>query len=73
MFFRLILIFFLVYFFLRFIQSFFRPKRPTEQSKQGGYYKPNRKEGDTVVDPGNANKNKKIAKNEGEYVDYEDV
>lgn len=74
---KLILIFLVVYFAFKLLQSFTRPRRkrqyynPSGSSRQYNSQQP--KEGETTVYKTKENTEKKISKNEGEYIDYEDA
>lgn len=72
MFLRLLLIFLIIYLVVKFIQSF---TRPVQSSKSSRYTNRSdtRNEGDVTVTGKSGNPDKKISKDEGEYVDYEDV
>ena len=67
---KFLLVCLLIFLVVRLIQSYTRPVTEGYSSKGNNRYK--RKEGDVFVD-NNATKKKKISKNEGEYIDYEDV
>ena len=75
MFFRILLLFLLFYLLVRLVQSFFQPKvrQPYSTQNNNEWYKSNRKEGETSIQNIQPNKTKKIPKNEGDYIDYEDV
>ena len=72
---RFLLILFVIYFivkiFTRFIlQRFFKKVQTNFENQQNQYQK--KKEGDVTVNT-KPDKNKKIDKDEGDYVDYEEV
>ena len=70
--FRLLFYFIIGYSIFRFLSAIFRPKR-TQQSNYT-QQRPKRKEGDVAVDSDpTSKKEKRISKDEGDYVDYEDV
>lgn len=75
MFFRLLILFLLVYLMVKLVQSFFQPK--VHQSSNNTYrnttFNSQRKEGETFIENLNSKKTKKIPRNEGDYIDYEDV
>ncbi len=73
MLFRLFLIFLIIFLITRLVQSFFRPL-----AKQKGYsnyqkQSQNRQEGDITVSDKQRGTSKKISKDEGDYIDYEEV
>lgn len=72
MFLRLLLIFLIIYLVVKFIQSF---ARPVQSSKNPRYSNPseNRNEGDVTITGKSGKGGKKVFKDEGEYIDYEDV
>ncbi|HBH47397.1 MAG TPA: hypothetical protein DDX98_02075 [Bacteroidales bacterium] len=69
-FFRLLLIFFLVYFAVRLIRSIFRP-RASQRNYQ--YKQSQRREGDVSIKVDPSKKTKKVSKDEGDYIDYEEA
>ncbi len=75
--FRYFLIFLVVYLAFKLIQSFAKPKRKSQyytSYKNTGYRNnQQRKEGETTIQKTKENKEKKIQKNEGDYIDYEEV
>lgn len=67
----LFLIFFIVRIFTRYIlQSFFKKMQGNVENQQNQYNK--KKEGDVTINA-KQNKGKKIDKDEGDYVDYEEI
>jgi len=67
----LLIIYFIVKFFTRFIlQRFFKKMQTNFESQQNQYQK--KEEGDVTIKT-KSDKNKKIDKDEGDYVDYEEV
>lgn len=75
MFFRVLLVFLLIYLLVRLIQSFFQPRARQHYShtNNNNWNRSTRKEGETFVQNIQTKKTKKIPENEGDYIDYEDV
>jgi preprotein translocase subunit SecG len=69
--FRVILIFFVIYLVVRLFQSYSR-SNSTNQSRNNNPYT-GKKEGEISVENFNSQKNKKVSKNDGEYVNYEEL
>jgi Na+-transporting methylmalonyl-CoA/oxaloacetate decarboxylase gamma subunit len=74
MFFRLLILFLLVYLMVKLVQSFIQPKvHQSSNTYKNTGFNSKRKEGETFIENLNSGKSKKIPKNEGDYIDYEDV
>jgi len=70
--FRILLIFFVVYYLFRFLSYLFKSSGSDYNSGKGNMNKSSKKEGEVTIDyvP---ESDKKVQKNSGDYVDYEDV
>ncbi len=70
--FRILIIFFVVYYLIRFVSYLFKPSGPGAYSTNKNRNRPSKKEGEVTIDfmP---ESNKKVQKDSGDYVDYEDV
>ncbi len=64
---RVSLFIIIVYFVLKFIGKLFSPKSPNEP------FQKNSRDGETTIHQNKSEKKKKFDKNEGEYVDYEEI
>lgn len=71
MFLKFLLVFIVLLLVVRLVESFAGSKR--SQSKNSTGFNSGRKEGEISVDNRNAQKDKKISKSTGEYVDYEEL
>ena len=69
---RVILVFLVIFLVLRLILSFFQVNSNTN-TRTYSNTSSQRKEGDIYIDTSNNTKSKKISKNDGEYVDYEEL
>lgn len=72
---RFLLILFLIYFIVRIftryiLKSFLKKMQGNVENQQNQYSK--KKEGDVTINT-KQNKSKKIDKNEGDYIDYEEI
>ncbi len=72
---RFLLIVFLIYFIIRIFtryifRSYFKKMQGNFENQQNQYN--NKKEGDVTINT-KSGKNKKIDKNEGDYIDYEEI
>lgn len=73
--FRYILLFFLFYLIIRFLRRLFAPSEP-RQSYQGSndqYHRSREKEGEVHINKKQEGKEKLIRKDDGEYINYEEV
>ena len=70
-FFRIFLLFLLAYLILRTISNIFRPKKNTQSFRQSPRNEI-RPEGEVKVDI-NSKKEKKVSREEGDYVDFEEL
>ncbi|MCG8410395.1 MAG: hypothetical protein MI739_03820 [Bacteroidales bacterium] len=69
----LLFIFILLRFFAKyFLRSFMRNVQQNYNNQQSGYSQ-QKKEGDITIKSKSANKSKKIKKDEGDYVDFEEM
>ena len=71
---RFLLYFFIGLFIYRTIVNIFRPKRTFKDSRN--YYsreQDNRREGEVTIKKKQADKQKYVSKDEGDYIDYEEV
>lgn len=64
---RVVLSILIFYFVLRFISNLFSPK------PKNNPYEKNTTEGETTIHQQKSKKSKKFDKNEGEYIDYEEI
>lgn len=67
--FRFLLIFLLIYLGIRFISRLLFPA----SSANNNYSNTKRKEGEVIIEDSPQSKTKNISKDEGEYVDYEEI
>ncbi|MFC2152578.1 hypothetical protein ACFLSE_08630 [Bacteroidota bacterium] len=72
---RFLLILFLIYFIVRIftryvLRSYFKKMQRNFENQQNSYS--NKKEGDVTINT-DPNKGKKIEKEEGDYIDYEEI
>ncbi|MEA1897298.1 MAG: DUF4834 domain-containing protein [Bacteroidota bacterium] len=70
--FRILLIFLVVYYLFRFLSYLFKPSGSNYRSENGNMNKSSKKEGEVTIDylP---EADKKVQKDKGDYVDYEEV
>ena len=70
--FRILIIFFIVYYLIRFVSYLFQPSKSDSSSANENRKKSSKKEGDITIDyvP---KSDKKVQKDSGDYVDYEEV
>ena len=70
--FRILIIFFVVYYLIRFVSYLFKPSRSDSSSANENRKRDSNKEGDITIDyvP---KSDKKVQKDSGDYVDYEEV
>lgn len=72
MIFRYVLYFIILYLIIRFFQNLFHPRTNKGHQFSNQNYQ-SRKEGEVRVDLNQQPKEKRVSKNEGDYIDYEEV
>jgi hypothetical protein len=72
MLFRFLLIFLISYLIIRFISNLFKVSVPKNNPYQSTNTHDRRKEGDVSINVNKKNSDKKISKDEGEYIDFEE-
>ncbi len=70
--FRILLIFIIVYYLFRFLSYLFKPSSTDYGSGRESMNKSSQKEGEITIDH-MPNSKKKVKKDKGDYVDYEEV
>lgn len=73
MLFRFLLYFFIGLMIFRFISSLFRPRRTSRQYTNQHRSSTQRKEGEVSVNLNQNTSKKHIAKDEGDYIDFEEI
>ena len=70
--FRILIIFFVVYYLIRFVSYLFKPSRSDSSSTNENRKRYSKKEGEVTIDY-MPESDKKVQKDSGDYVDYEEV